>query len=208
MEFPLCNDSPSNWNDSNGPTYNCAWYAARAKRCTLYGNLFRNDNKVANEACCACGGGNRNDDNSGNRDYGFSHHSVLPLSTCSTTFAGSYGSGKNDGTHDQDYSRELGGGVVVGPGSTITMFGNAWKAYRLCNPYEIRKSSVLKFDFVITDEVEGHAICLDEGKNHVSDFKMYVYHSTSHHFDFFRFERGYFWRKSQKMYHVGRKASR
>ncbi len=142
---PNCEDSPSDWYDNNGSTYNCAWYAERASRCTLYGSLFENGGKVANEACCACGGGTRTGSDSS--------------AICTTTFAGSYGNVMN-GTHAQDYS----GGVVVGPEDTLTMFGNTWKAYELCQPYRIRKSSVLKFDFVITDEAEGHAICLDEGE--------------------------------------------
>ena len=79
---------------------------------------------------------------------------------CNTSFAGSYGNGLNDGTHHQDYY----GGVVVGPLDTITMFGNAWKAYQLCYPLNVTKSSFLKFSFTLTEEAEGHAICLDEGE--------------------------------------------
>lgn len=74
---------------------------------------------------------------------------------------GSYGNGLNDGTYHQDYF----GGVVVGPKNTITMFGNAWKAYRLCKPLRVTKSTFLTFKFTLTEQAEGHAICLDEGKS-------------------------------------------
>jgi Subtilisin-like serine proteases len=63
-ELP-CFDSPAGWFDSDGETYNCQWYS-RFGRCRLYGSRFENpDNgKTANEACCACGGGQRGQDHS------------------------------------------------------------------------------------------------------------------------------------------------
>lgn len=83
------------------------------------------------------------------------------------TFNGSYGNRQdgvdNDGTYDQDYA----GGAVVHrdpDDDTITLFGNAWKAYKLAEPYEVTKSSFLEFSFTATEEAEGHAICLDEGE--------------------------------------------
>ncbi len=88
-------------------------------------------------------------------------------SQSSATFKGSYGNHKvgadNDGTYDQDYA----GGAVVHRdpyGDTITLFGNAWKAYTLAEQYEVTKSSFLEFSFTATEEAEGHAICLDEGE--------------------------------------------
>eukprot|EP00808_Paulinella_micropora_P006370 g63008.t1 len=52
-----CVDSPAGWYDSDGPTYNCAWYAAGSTRCTQYGGSYANFGKTAKQACCACGGG-------------------------------------------------------------------------------------------------------------------------------------------------------
>lgn len=83
-------------------------------------------------------------------------------------FTGSYGNSeigaKNDATHDQDFY----GGVVVhsdpdNENDTLTMFGNAWKAYKLSEPFEVTKSSFLEFKYTLTEEAEGHGICLDEG---------------------------------------------
>ena len=51
-----CKDFPSGWYDSDGPTYNCLYYA-EANRCELFGDSFKNQNKTANEVCCDCGGG-------------------------------------------------------------------------------------------------------------------------------------------------------
>ena len=53
-----CSDNPSNWYDSDGSFYNCGWYA-RGNNCQTYGDGYRNFGKTANEACCACGGGNK-----------------------------------------------------------------------------------------------------------------------------------------------------
>jgi len=86
---------------------------------------------------------------------------------CPSTFAGSYGNAfdlLNDGAHDQDYT----GGVVVHrhpDNYKISLFGNAWKAYRLCQPYEVSQNSFLEFSFTITEEAEGHAICVEEDLN-------------------------------------------
>eukprot|EP00535_Pseudo-nitzschia_heimii_P001242 CAMPEP_0197178288 /NCGR_PEP_ID=MMETSP1423-20130617/3615_1 /TAXON_ID=476441 /ORGANISM="Pseudo-nitzschia heimii, Strain UNC1101" /LENGTH=391 /DNA_ID=CAMNT_0042627997 /DNA_START=58 /DNA_END=1233 /DNA_ORIENTATION=- len=49
-------DYPSDWTDADG--YSCDWYAVRAaERCDEWGDSYRNDGYVANEACVACGGG-------------------------------------------------------------------------------------------------------------------------------------------------------
>lgn len=45
------------WYDSDGTFYNCEWYSGESSRCSNYGSGYENFNKVANEACCACGGG-------------------------------------------------------------------------------------------------------------------------------------------------------
>ena len=42
--------------DSDGATYNCDWYS-QGSNCEVYGDSFENFGKTANEACCACGGG-------------------------------------------------------------------------------------------------------------------------------------------------------
>lgn len=54
-----CLDSPENWYDSDGPTYNCDWYAS-GDNCANYGDSYPNptfDGATANQACCVCGGG-------------------------------------------------------------------------------------------------------------------------------------------------------
>lgn len=79
----------------------------------------------------------------------------------SATYDGSYGNGARDGTYDQDFT----GGVVVGPAHTITLFGNAWKAYKLDKPYTVTRDTRLKFHFAMLLEAEGHAICIDNDKN-------------------------------------------
>jgi len=81
------------------------------------------------------------------------------------TYEGSYGNGLGDGTYDQDFI----GGVVVGGGavsnSMITLFGNAWKAYKLSEPYSVTRNTRLEFTFTLIQEAEGHAICLDRDVN-------------------------------------------
>lgn len=91
---------------------------------------------------------------------------ITTSETITAVFEGSYGNalgGRNDGSHDQDFS----GGVVVHSApdtDTISMFGNAWKAYKLSESFKPTKSSYIEFDFTVVMEAEGHAICLDEGK--------------------------------------------
>lgn len=51
-----CNDKPG-WYDSDGPAYDCDWYASDASHCVNYGAWFRNFGMTANDACCVCGGG-------------------------------------------------------------------------------------------------------------------------------------------------------
>lgn len=78
----------------------------------------------------------------------------------SASYDNSYGSNPSDGTFNQDF----GGGVVVDL-HTITMYGNAWKAFKLPNPLRITKSTMMKFKFQVLGWTEGNAICLDEDKN-------------------------------------------
>jgi len=54
---------------------------------------------------------------------------------------------------------------VVGPDTQITLFGNAWKAYKLDEPYTVSKNTQLKVDFNMITEAEGHAICVDSDNN-------------------------------------------
>ena len=54
-----CEDFPASWYDIDGPTYNCEWYAQN-DHCEKYGDYFVNAGKTANQACCGCGGGARN----------------------------------------------------------------------------------------------------------------------------------------------------
>lgn len=51
-----CRDSPTGWYDSDGSTYNCKWYG-QSTRCSDFGHQYARLGKVANQACCACGGG-------------------------------------------------------------------------------------------------------------------------------------------------------
>ena len=51
-----CEDSPIGWYDSDGPEFNCNYYA-QGNNCAVYGDSFENMNKTANQACCVCGGG-------------------------------------------------------------------------------------------------------------------------------------------------------
>lgn len=51
-----CRDSPAGWYDSDGSTYNCDWYG-QGTHCSQHGHKYARSGKVANQACCACGGG-------------------------------------------------------------------------------------------------------------------------------------------------------
>jgi len=51
-----CDDNPQGWYDSDGTVYDCQWYA-KNNNCNRYGHSYKNMNRVANEACCICGGG-------------------------------------------------------------------------------------------------------------------------------------------------------
>ena len=51
----------STWYDSDGPFFDCDWYAAYPEMtCHWYGDDFENFGMTANQACCACGGGTSN----------------------------------------------------------------------------------------------------------------------------------------------------
>ena len=45
----ICNDYPPGWYDSDGPNYDCAWYA-QGSNCDFYGSGYSNFGYVANEA--------------------------------------------------------------------------------------------------------------------------------------------------------------
>ena len=53
---PTCTDA-TGWHDSDGPFFDCHWYA-QGTRCIALGTGRENFGLVANDACCACGGGN------------------------------------------------------------------------------------------------------------------------------------------------------
>jgi len=57
---PACVDTPENWHDSDGPYYNCKWYADTGS-CASFGDAYVNFGKTANQACCECGGGSTTD---------------------------------------------------------------------------------------------------------------------------------------------------
>ncbi len=53
----ICVDSPSQWHDSGGSTFDCDWYDHSAY-CEWYGDDFADEDGItANIACCTCGGG-------------------------------------------------------------------------------------------------------------------------------------------------------
>ena len=41
------------WYDSDGPTYDCAWYG-KGTNCARYGHNYANQGMTANDACCVC----------------------------------------------------------------------------------------------------------------------------------------------------------
>ena len=48
-------DYPRNWSDSDG--LDCGWYTRGQSNCELFGNGYENLGNTANNACCTCGGG-------------------------------------------------------------------------------------------------------------------------------------------------------
>ena len=52
----ICVNVPETWHDTDGPVYNCDWYA-QGTNCALFGGIDPNFGVTANQACCACGGG-------------------------------------------------------------------------------------------------------------------------------------------------------
>lgn len=48
------------WYDIDGISFNCEWYSEE-RACENHGHNHRNFGKTANDACCACGGGDRVD---------------------------------------------------------------------------------------------------------------------------------------------------
>lgn len=59
-------------------------------------------------------------------------------------------------------NQDGGGGIVVSQ-TGLEMYGNSWRSFAL--KYQVTKKTVLEFDFALTAEAEGHAICLDEDNN-------------------------------------------
>jgi len=55
---PACFDYPEGWHDSDGIKYDCNWYAT-SNNCEDFGDGWPHLGKTAQEACCACGGGNK-----------------------------------------------------------------------------------------------------------------------------------------------------
>lgn len=52
----------TDWHDTGGDKFSCTWYGSKASRCPKYGSKYENGGMVANDACCACGGGDFDDD--------------------------------------------------------------------------------------------------------------------------------------------------
>jgi hypothetical protein len=59
-------------------------------------------------------------------------------------------------------NQDGGGGIIVSQ-TGLEMYGNSWRSFALT--YQVTKKTVLEFDFALTAEAEGHAICLDEDNN-------------------------------------------
>jgi len=49
----VCHDVPG-WYDSDGPQYNCEWYAHHTNQCHWFGSGYSNFGHTANTACCHC----------------------------------------------------------------------------------------------------------------------------------------------------------
>ena len=55
--YMKCMDYPKVWFDSDGPLYNCKWYASEEDLCQNFGGINENFGLTANKVCCTCGGG-------------------------------------------------------------------------------------------------------------------------------------------------------
>jgi len=59
---PVCHDEKGmhgqNWHDDMGEEYDCEWYGDYWNRCDEEGGTTGANGLTANQACCACGGGN------------------------------------------------------------------------------------------------------------------------------------------------------
>lgn len=65
----------------------------------------------------------------------------------------------NTGAFDQDFGGEI---HVSEDYLNTTIYGNAWKAFKLETPYGVTEKTKLRFQFEVIDEAEGHALCLED----------------------------------------------
>ena len=78
---PNCTDSPRNWRDSKGNA--CVWYEEGGnRRCNNFGSRWEYNGNVADEVCCACGGGRRGQNDGGCRDVSGWHERNDPQHDC------------------------------------------------------------------------------------------------------------------------------
>lgn len=56
LQSSTCGNIPG-WHDSDGSYYDCDWYSSGTTFCSAYGSGYAFGGYTANQACCACGGG-------------------------------------------------------------------------------------------------------------------------------------------------------
>ena len=65
------------------------------------------------------------------------------------------------------FHQDFGGNIVMSIDKTqATISGNAWKAFQLVTPILVNPRTSLTFSFTLTEQVEGHAICVDNDLDH------------------------------------------
>jgi len=60
-QIPVACQDDNAWYDIDGISFNCEWYSEE-RACQNHGHSHRNFGKTANDACCACGGGEHMND--------------------------------------------------------------------------------------------------------------------------------------------------
>ena len=81
--------------------------------------------------------------------------------------AGSFGNEQGDSKNAQaTFNQDFGDGLAVADdGNVVTLYGNVWKAFKLPQAYPVTISTRLKFDVKVTNEAEGHGICVEDDLN-------------------------------------------
>lgn len=91
-DTPLSSGEP--WHDKGGDKYDCAHYGKKTKHCKNDGDKYDFEGMTANQACCACGGGQAGTctdqklpggelfHDSGGKKYNCAYYSAKPESRC------------------------------------------------------------------------------------------------------------------------------